>query len=80
MNIRTLATLWWLYHKAKKARKEGHPVPRSVVFKIALLVLKAALPSLKKMAQESGNQWDDIGVQILEALVSAFEAGEIKIS
>lgn len=52
---------------------------RELAIKIIITVLKLMLPSLESKAKESNNPIDDTLVAVIGVLITAYEAGELKL-
>jgi len=51
---------------------------RTLIIKIAIMVVRYSLPELERQAKETKNPLDDIAVQIAKEILSAYDRGEIK--
>lgn len=52
-------------------------MPRLLIIKLVMLVLKGMLPALQKAATASANPLDDLLVQMVATIIEAFDSGEL---
>lgn len=52
---------------------------KTLYIKIAVSILRASLPSLRKKADETKSEVDNMILDIVDAIIKLYDSGELKI-